>query len=114
MSEGSHEIEVVCRLTTAELRERKATLIREFRAAVIGIEELPDGYAFGLSADEKWIRIVAELIAAERECCPFLTFNLTAHANFGPLILAITGPGDAKDFLRISFETESIPSQRGL
>jgi hypothetical protein len=33
-------------------------------------EELQEGYAFRLPGDGGWIRLTAELIVAERECCP--------------------------------------------
>jgi hypothetical protein len=42
---------------------------------------------------------VADLIMAERECCPFLTFQLTAEPKMGALTLRITGSDGTKDFL---------------
>lgn len=91
---------IACSLTSAQLREREATLIAQFRSAVIQTEELQDGYAFRLPGDGQWIGLIAELIAAERECCPFLTFDSTVHLNAGPLILRVTGPCGTKDFLK--------------
>jgi hypothetical protein len=73
MKHGSDDIPAACRLTSAELRESEATLLAQFRSAVIGTEELRDGYAFRVPCEGKWIRLIAELIVAERECCPFLT-----------------------------------------
>jgi hypothetical protein len=63
-------------------------------------EELRDGYAFRVPGDTKSIAVVTELIAAERECCPFLTFELTVPPNMGPLIVSVTGPSGTKDFLK--------------
>ena len=100
MKQGSDEIPVACFLSARELRERETMLLAHFRSAVIGTDELPNGFAFRLPGDGKWIAIVAELIVAERECCPFLTFELAAHPNRGPLIVRMTGPAGAKDFLR--------------
>jgi len=100
MKLGSDDIPVACCLSTAEFREREATLLAHFRSAVIGTDELADGYAFRLPGDGKWIAVVAELIVAERECCPFLTFELAAHPNRGPVIVRVTGPAGTKDFLR--------------
>jgi hypothetical protein len=34
------------------------------------------------------------------ECCPFLTFELAAEPNHGPMIMRVTGPAGAKEFLR--------------
>ena len=42
----SDDIRVACCLSGAELRKREATLIPQFKSAVIATEELPDGYAF--------------------------------------------------------------------
>jgi hypothetical protein len=44
--------------------------------------------------------MIAKMIAAERECCPFLTFELVAQPNMGSVIVRVTGPAGAKDFLR--------------
>jgi hypothetical protein len=100
MKHGPDDIPVACCLTSAELREREATLLAQFRSAVIETEELADGYAFRVPGDGKWIATIAEMIVAERECCPFLTFELVAQPNMGPVIVSLTGPAGAKEFLR--------------
>ncbi len=100
MRQDSDAIPVACCLSSAELREREATLLAQFRSTAIGTEELSDGYAFRLPGDGKWVALVAELMVAERECCPFLTFELVAQPNMGPLIVRLTGPAGTKDFLR--------------
>jgi hypothetical protein len=43
---------------------------------------------------------MADLIIAERECCPFLTFQLTAEPKMGALTLRITGPEGTKESLK--------------
>ncbi len=100
MKHGSDDMRTACCLTSAELREREATLLAQFRSAVIGTEELGDGYAFRVSGDGTWIAIIAKMIVAERECCPFLTFELVAQPNVGPVIVRVTGPAGTKDFLK--------------
>ena len=100
MKHGSDDMPIACRLTSAELRERAATLLAQFRSAVIGTEELREGYAFRVPGDGKWIAMIAKMIVAERECCPFLTFELVAQPNMGPLIVRVTGPACTKDFLK--------------
>jgi hypothetical protein len=88
-------------LSDAELRKRVATLLAQFESAVIATEELPDGYVFRVPGDKKWMGVVWEAIVAERECCPFLTFELTAQPNnMGPLSVRVTGPAGTKDFLK--------------
>jgi hypothetical protein len=91
---------VACSLTTAEFRDREAKLLAQFRSAVIATEELHEGYAFRLSGDGEWIGLIAELIMAERECCPFLAFEVIALPNKGPVIVRVTGPAGTKKFLK--------------
>ncbi len=100
MKHGSDGMPIACCLTSAELRERAATLLAQFRSAVIDTEELPDGYAFRVPGDGKWVAILAKMLVAERECCPFLTFELVAQPGMGPVILRVTGPAGTKDFLK--------------
>lgn len=91
---------IACSLTTVELRDREATLLAQFRSAVIETEELQEGYAFRLPGDGEWIGLIAELIVAERECCPFLAFEVAALSNMGPVIVRVIGPAGTKEFLR--------------
>jgi hypothetical protein len=100
MKQESGDIPVACRWSDAELREREATLLAQFKSAVIATKALSDGYAFRVPGDKKWIAVVAELMLAERECCPFLTIELTAHSNMGPIDVRLTGPAGTKEFLR--------------
>jgi hypothetical protein len=96
----SEDIRVACCLSDAELRKRVTTLLAGFESAVIATEELPDGYVFRLPGDKKWMGILRKAIAAERECCPFLTFELTTQPNTGPVSVRVTGPAGTKDFLK--------------
>ncbi len=91
---------IACSLTTVELRDREATLLAQFRSAVIETEELQEGYVFRLPGDGEWIGLIAELIVAERECCPFLAFEVAALPNMGPVIVRVIGPAGTKEFLR--------------
>jgi len=100
MKEGSDKTPIACSLTTKELRNRESKLLAQFRSAVIETEEIQDGYVFHLPGEEKWIRLGVELIVAERECCPFLTFDVTALPNMGPIIVRVTGPAATKEFLK--------------
>jgi hypothetical protein len=106
MRRGPVDIPVACCLSDAELREREATLLAQFKFAVTAIEELADGYAFRLPGEKRLLAPVTELIVAERECCPFLTFQLTAEPTMGALTVRMTGPDGTKEFLRISFKLE--------
>jgi hypothetical protein len=96
----SEDNRIACCLSDAELRKRVATLLARFGSAVIATEELPDGYVFCVPGDKNWMAAVWEAIVAERECCPFLTFELTAQPNMGPLSVRVSGPAGTKGFLK--------------
>ena len=96
----SEDVPGACCLSGAELRKRVATLLARFESAVIATEELPDGYVFRVSGETNSLAVVCETIVAERECCPFLTFELTAQPNMGPVSVRVTGPAGTKDFLK--------------
>ncbi|HXZ31756.1 MAG TPA: hypothetical protein VEH30_05705 [Terriglobales bacterium] len=40
---------------------------------------------------------------AERDCCPFLTLQLTAEPQMGAITVRITGPNGTKEFLKSTF-----------
>ncbi|MGA7913808.1 MAG: hypothetical protein WCA00_01135 [Candidatus Acidiferrales bacterium] len=100
MRSEPEDLPVACSLPDADLREREATLLTKFRSAVIRTEELDDGFIYRLATNENSIACAAALILAERECCPFLTFALTAAPRRGPVDLRVTGPAGTKEFLR--------------
>jgi hypothetical protein len=97
------EIPVACCLSNEEFRVRESTLLVQFKALVNATEELADGYSFQLPGDKKPLTLVAEIIIVERECCPFLRFQLTAEPSMGPVNLLITGPSGTKVFLKAHF-----------
>jgi len=99
----SINLPVMCSLSDAEKREREATLLTRFKSAVVAVEELGDGYSFRLSGSSEWLALVAELLIAERECCPFLTFQLIAEPQMGAVTVRITGPEGTKEFMKATF-----------
>lgn len=96
----SDRIPIACNLTSEELRMREKDLLAEFKSAVTTIEELPGGYAFRVPGKKRSLELAAQLLIAERECCPFLTFQIMAEPQMGPLTIRITGPDGSKEFLR--------------
>ena len=94
---------VICTLSDVEMREREVGLLARFKSGFIAAEELANGYSFRISGDKEWFVLVSELIAVERECCRFLTFELRADPQMGPLTLRITGPNGTKELLKTAF-----------
>lgn len=99
------ELPIACVLTalTAEQRAREATLLEEHLGAVREVTERDDGYAFRYDADAGLFARMAELVALEHRCCPFLDFELAwARAPSAPW-LHIRGGARVKAFVRETF-----------
>lgn len=93
------EMPVTCRLLPSELRKREATLLADLRKQIVKAQPLPDGYALFLKMDDAAIRLAAEVIAVERQCCPFLQFRLTSAQESRALLLEIRGPVGSRELL---------------
>jgi len=50
--------------------------------------------------DPALVRVFERFCDLLRECCPFLAFGLVAQPNKGEVIVRVTGPIGAKEFLR--------------
>ncbi len=97
---------------SAEERERHIAAIQRMLDAARESRELPDGYAFRFEPDSATLLQLAEFIAGERLCCPFLNFDLRVEAGSGPFWLRVTGPEGVKEFLRMELNGlggEQIP-----
>jgi hypothetical protein len=86
-------------LTTAE-RERRRDLARAFALTIIARRELSNGFEFELDGARVDPRALAEWIALEHRCCPFLHFRLELEPAGGRELLALTGRDGVKEFLR--------------
>jgi hypothetical protein len=90
-----------CDMTAIPAAERPVhqRLIRRLMDdAAVDSRELSDGFAFHFPAVE--YPAVAEFVARERLCCPFLTFTIEVMQEQGPLVLRLTGPEGVKEFIR--------------
>ena len=67
------------------------------------VEEVENGYEFTFPGETEMISKVAEFIANERLCCPFLKFTLTVDSNDKPISLVLDGPFGTPEFLRVEF-----------
>jgi hypothetical protein len=99
---------LVCSLSNAKFRRRAATLLARFKTGRVAVEEVERGYAFRFPGDGKWLVLAGAVMASERRCCPFLTFELLAEANLGAVTVRITGPEGTKEFLRETLGLGSV------
>src|SRR5262249_16358991 len=67
-------------------------LAKRVRAAIRRRTEVSNGYVYTLNGKGVTLPEVAEWIAMERLCCPFLTLQLSASGSQADWVLMLTGP----------------------
>ena len=86
------EVPIACSLSAAEQGKRRETARRLVAAAQLDARVTERGAVLRFAgAAEPALR---DLIAAERECCPFLTFELSQRRD--ELSLVVSGPAEAR------------------
>jgi hypothetical protein len=92
-------ISVACKLTTAELQERKRTVIAELKKLVVSRTETSDGVLYSFRDSDDTLDLLTNFIKTERLCCPFFIFNLIVGQEEGLISLQLSGPHGTKDFI---------------
>jgi hypothetical protein len=102
-NEKKDEAVFMCRLDALDTAERARyqELRKQLHAGVQEVKELPNGYAFRLSADSRTILLAAEWITFERRCCPFFNFALDIESEKQSLWLNATGREGVKAFMQL-------------
>jgi hypothetical protein len=96
---------IACLLSEREAAIRGEELAGGLFTAVEEVAELPDGYAYRFTSVVSQLEPLLGFIAAERRCCPFLTFELTFEPYGGPLWLRLRGSPQVKAFIAEAFNT---------
>src|SRR5919112_5275228 len=76
-----------CLLSERDYAIRSEELAGGLFAMVEEVVELPDGYAYRFAGADGPLEFLLEFIAAERRCCPFLSFEIAFEPHGGPLWL---------------------------
>lgn len=84
---------LACSLGAGALRERGRAIADLFAEAIAG-ERTAEGVRIRFGASERVHERLEALVVAERECCPFLTFELARSG--ASVVLAVTAPPDAQ------------------
>jgi hypothetical protein len=108
---SAQSLTIACSLTDSEFRERRRNVLQKVGSGILAVEELTDGYQYSFPPDGAWITELADLVSHERECCPFLRFDISVEAANGPIRLSLTGPEGTKEFLTSMFEWDVRPPQ---
>jgi hypothetical protein len=86
---------------SAVQRPRYDDLVTRLRAAMRDRRELADGYSYSLDSAKITLPEVSEWITMERQCCPFLIFQLERADE--ALRLTMRGPDGTKAVLQAEF-----------
>lgn len=96
--------EVTCKLSSADIRERKETVLASLKRQVLEKQETDHGYAFKFPGTDAMVDELVEFIKTERECCDFFVFNLSVSGDKSEAWLELTGEEGAKEFIDTELE----------
>lgn len=91
---------IACVPTAIPVKERLAHFALAKRLLTEGAvhrEQLPNGYAFRFPAE--MFASVAEFVANERKCCPFMRFDISVPESAEPVLLRMTGPEGTREVI---------------
>ncbi|TYZ07256.1 hypothetical protein FY528_15685 [Hymenobacter lutimineralis] len=91
--------ELVCKLTTPELRARQQTVLASLKRQVLHRKELADGFAYEFSGTDAMLTELMTFIQTERQCCGFFRFELAVQDETRTAWLNIKGPEGVKDVI---------------
>jgi len=96
---------LACELSalTEEQRGRREALAHRLKGQIVDVEELPTGYAVYVPSNDDSGQLIEELVALERKCCAFLTFDSRIDPENDALVLSITGGPGVKAFVAEQF-----------
>ena len=97
---------LVCNMDVFTPAQREAHIhtTTQLVRAMQQVQEVEHGYEFTFLNETDLIVRIAEFIANERLCCPFLDFTLSVPSSNRLLSLSLTGPTGTREFLQAEFE----------
>ena len=105
---------IACLLSERDYAIRGEELASGLFATVDEVVELPDGYAYRIAGADSPLESLLEFIAAERRCCPFLSFEIAFEPHGGPLWLRMRGSPRVKSFIAVTFNIRvGVPTPLG-
>jgi hypothetical protein len=78
----------------------------------LGSAELPDGYFYSVRGGQFSLVELGDWISLERQCCPFLNFEVSAAGTDTLWWLTLTGPEGVKPLSNGSFPYDPVCNAR--
>src|SRR5215213_4899733 len=97
-TDDSNQDVIACLLSEREQAERAEEAHQELFPGIVEVEELPDGYGYRFPATDEWTARVMAVVAAERQCCPFFTFEVVFEPHGRAFWLRFRGSQAIKEF----------------
>ncbi len=94
----------VCKLTSPELRQRKATVLASLKNKVVEKKELKNGFAYKFTLTDNAVAELNSFVKDEKECCDFLNFKISTSLDKKNVWLKISGAEGVKKFLTSELE----------
>ena len=105
---------IACLLSERDYAIRSEELAGGLFTTVEEVVEQADGYAYRFAGADSPLESMLEFIAAERRCCPFLSFEIAFEPHGGPLWLRMRGSSRVKAFVAEAFNSRvALPVQMG-
>lgn len=95
---------IVCALTPAAIAARRAGLLPGLVERARTCDAVEHGYRLTFAASGETLQAIVRTIDAERQCCRWLHFDLVVPPEEGPIVLTLSGPAGAREFLAALFE----------
>jgi hypothetical protein len=93
------DLPIACTLTAEELRRGREGLLPGVLARAESHEAVDGGFRFRFTSAPGLLPDIATMMEAERRCCRFFHFQVTAEPDEGPVWLEVTGPAGTREFL---------------
>ena len=93
------ELPVACTLSPGELAARRDALQPGIAKRATSVANIASGLCFTFASESGLLAELAHVIDAERQCCPFLRFELTVESAPGEVSLKVSGPEGTQQML---------------
>lgn len=98
------DLPIVCTLTPEALQARRQGLLSDLLRVAEAREELSEGLRLRFTPAQETLSTIARAVEAERHCCRFLRFTITAEPDGGPMFLELSGPPGTREFVTALLE----------
>jgi len=95
---------LACKLTSPELQKRKATVLASLKEKILDRKETATGFQYQFKGDDQLLDELTTFIKTERQCCDFFDFGLTVKGDGTLVLLDISGPKGAKEFIKTELD----------